>query len=171
MPDQCKASAIPPSLRGRTYTHALRLKGSGSTPLETHSLSVRQFTLHDLPELTKLFVGGTSVLGTPKAELRHCMGGNMEGVHLAVGPDGRLLGAAYTQRIASYEALLTRPESVLPLQTPSAPILHLIGIVQQREARVRLSLRLFPCLSWPSSKPLCRSAPLSTLASLEHHRR
>lgn len=125
------------------------------TGLDARSLQVRQATLHDRPEVWDLTesADSASVFATPKAELHHCMAGNLDGVYVAVGPDGRLVGAAYTQRINSHEALLTRPTSVLAMHTPSAPMLHLIGIVQQREARVRMAQRLSSCSLAPPPSP------------------
>ena len=96
-------------------------------PHGTHTFAearIRLATLDDLPGLLKLEAFWRSdVLSAPEATLRRRIVAHPTGQFVAVAPDGQLLGVMYTQRVASYETLLTaQRETELDLHTPAGPV-------------------------------------------------
>lgn len=66
---------------------------------------------------------------------------------MAVSASGEVLGAMYTQRVASYERLWsTTRESELELHTASGPVVQLLGVVQRADAAVGDLLRNYVLL-------------------------
>ena len=94
--------------------------------LRPAGLAIRLATLDDLPELLQLEAFWRSdVLASSAATLHRRLIAHPTGQFVAVSPDGHLLGAIYTQRVASYEVLLTtQRETELELHTPAGPVLR-----------------------------------------------
>ena len=86
----------------------------------------------------------SDVLAASEATLRRRLQAHPTGQFVAVAPSGQLLGAMYTQRVASRECLLsTTRESELELHTPSGAVVHLLGVVQRAGANVGDLLRRY----------------------------
>ena len=85
-------------------------------------------------------------------------------------PGGTLLGAAYTQRIASSQAPLdVAAETELEPQTPSGPVLQLLGIVQRPGARVGALLRTSALLMASLDGTVELACAVARCASLKLH--
>jgi hypothetical protein len=97
---------------------------------------VRLATLGDLPALLELEAFWRSdALAASEAALRRRIEAHPAGQFVATAPDGRLLGAIYTQRVASYDCLLTTTrKSEHELHTPSGPVVQLLGVIQRPES-------------------------------------
>ena len=77
-------------------------------------------------------VNVTSVLDRAIQTLKRRLAAHPGGQLVAVAPDGRLLGAAYTQRVASCEALLSAQRATEhELHTPSGRVLQLLGMCNE----------------------------------------
>ena len=116
--------------------------------LHPAGLSIRLATLDDLPKLLELEAFWRSdVLSAKEATLRRRLVAHPKGQFVAVAPDGRLLGIMYTQRVASYETLLTaKRETELDLHMPAGPVIQLLSVVQRPGAKVGALLRNYTLL-------------------------
>ena len=124
---------------------SLRLSGGGNTTncfaLLASRGSIRLATSNDLPGLLKL---ETRQSPDQLASLRRRFEAHPTGQYVAVAADGSLVGAAYTQRVASLEELLgARRDTELEMHTPDGSVLDLLGIVQQPGADVADQLRRY----------------------------
>ena len=123
------------SVSTASLTYCLHERGGGIAPAAVAaSLAVRSATPDDVPYLRELEKTADNVLHTPAVDLVQCTAHSLTGVHVAVAPDGRLVGAAYTQS-ASAEVLL-QPKSAIAPHSSLGPVLHLLGILQQPGTKV-----------------------------------
>ena len=108
--------------------------------LRPANVRVRLATTADLDELLELEgCWGSEGLAASEATLRERLALDPYGraSYVAESISGRLLGALYTQRIGTYESLLTTTrEAELALHEPHGCALHLLGVVQRPEAAV-----------------------------------
>ena len=98
---------------------------------------IRLASLDDLPRLVELEAfWHNDGLSSDEATLRRRLEAHPTGTIVAVEPEtGRLLGAVYSQRVASYESLRgTTRATELELHTPSGPIIQLLAVLQRPEA-------------------------------------
>ena len=110
--------------------------------------SIRLATLDDLPCLIELeSYWRSDVLAASEDTLRRRLTAHANGQFVAVATNGSLLGAIYTQRVASYATLLTaQRETELELHVPAGSVIQLLGIVQRADARVGDQLRSYVLL-------------------------
>ena len=108
--------------------------------LRPANVRVRLATTADLDELLELEgCWGSDGLAASEATLRERLALDPYGraSYVAESISGRLLGALYTQRIGTYESLLTTTrEAELALHEPHGCVLHLLGVVQRPEVAV-----------------------------------
>ena len=82
-----------------------------------------------------------------QATLRQRICAHPTGQYVAITPGGEILGAMYTQRVLSYEVLLSaQRETELELHAPDGPVVQLLGVVQRPDAKVGDLLRRFVLL-------------------------
>ena len=119
--------------------------GAALQQLQPAGLSIRLASLDDLSGLVELETcWRSSALSTPEVALRRRIEAHPTGQFVAVAPSGQLLGAMYTQRVPSYNSLLTTTrESELELHTPNGPVIQLLGVVQRPGAMVGDRLRRY----------------------------
>ena len=87
------------------------------------------------------------MLAASEDTLRRRLTAHANGQFVAVATNGSLLGAIYTQRVASYATLLTaQRETELELHVPAGSVIQLLGIVQRADARVGDQLRSYVLL-------------------------
>ena len=100
-------------------------------------VSIRLATLHDLPGLLELEAfWHNDALASDAATLRSRIEHHPTGQLVGVAPDGRLLGVMYSQRVPSYDCLLsTTRERELELHTPTGPVVQLLAVLQRPEAK------------------------------------
>ena len=115
--------------------------------LRPAGLAVRLATLDDLPNLVALeYHWKSDALAASEHTLRRRLTAHPSGQYVAVSPDGTLLAAMYTQRVASYALLRTAVrETELELHVADGPVLQLLGVLQRPSARVGDLLRKCAC--------------------------
>ena len=106
-------------------------------------VSVRLATLDDLPGLVNLETfRWPASLSASEMTLRCRLEAHPAGQFVAIAPSGELLGAVYTQRVASCNSLLrTAHDAELDLHAAGGPVVHLLGAVQRPGAGVVDQLR------------------------------
>ena len=121
------------------------LRGGGAPD----SVTIRRATASDLPSLVKLEASRQQqqhgwVLATTESTIRQRIEAHPMGQFVAVAADGQVIGAAYTQRVASQESLLsTTRERELSLHSPCGRVVQLLGVAQMPAANVSEQLRRY----------------------------
>ena len=100
-------------------------------------VSIRLATLDDLPGLVALEAfWHNEGLKSDESTLRRRLKNHPTGQLVAVAPDGQLLGVMYSQRVPSYESLLSTTRArELELHTPTGPVIQLLAVLQRPEAK------------------------------------
>ena len=110
------------------------------------SLAIRRATARDIAGLVKLEASRQhpALLAASEGTIRQRIEAHPMGQFVAVSPDGQVVGAAYTQRVASQDSLLaiTRDRE-LSLHTPHGRVVQLLGVVQMPAANVSDQLRRY----------------------------
>lgn len=111
--------------------------GSNESQRCPATIAIRLASVDDLPDLLELEAScrGAPMRSASEATLHRRLTTHRRGQFAAVAADGRLLGAVYTQRVASCESLLRATHTTeLDLHTPAGPVLQLLSAVQRPEA-------------------------------------
>ena len=137
--------------------------------LRPAGITIRLATLSDLPNLLQLEQEcNLDGLRAPEGTLRQRLTAHALGQYAATSPEGVLLGAMYTQRVHSYESLLSaRRETELGLHTPAGSTLHLLSVVQLPRARVADKLRRFGLLLARLDATIDRACAITRCRSYE----
>ena len=113
--------------------------------LRPAGLSVRLATLDDLAELAELEGGGSGTACSASEQTLRCrLSAHPTGQLVALSPDGKVLGACYSQRVVSTEELIgARYETELRAHSPAGPLVQLLDVVQRPRANVGNLLRKY----------------------------
>ena len=137
------AAAAVAADRGARKALPIRWLRGGGTP---GSLAIRRATARDIAGLVKLEASRQhpALLAASEGTIRQRIEAHPMGQFVAVSPDGQVVGAAYTQRVALQDSLLaTTRERELSLHTPHGRVVQLLGVVQMPAANVSDQLRRY----------------------------
>ena len=132
------AGLLPSAKQTLTYPKSSPYTRIVLQQLKPAGVSIRIATLADMPQLLELEAYWRSeVLSADEATLTQRLKQHPTGQLVVSTLDGQLLAAMYTQRVASYECLLTASRaSELSLHVPNGPVVQLLGVVMRPQARL-----------------------------------
>ena len=129
-------AGLLPSTKTLTYPKDSAYTRIVLQQLRPAGVKIRIATLDDMPSLVRLETFWKSDdLSADEATLTRRLTAHPTGQFVVEAPDGTLLAAMYTQRVASYESLLhCKRDTELDLHTSSGPVIQLLGVVQAPDA-------------------------------------
>ena len=129
-------AGLLPSAKTLTYPKDSAYTRIVLQQLKPAGVKIRLATLGDMPHLVRLEAFWKQEdLQADEPTLRRRLTAHPTGQFVVESPDGQLLAAMYTQRVPSYERLLTcKRDTELELHTPTGPVIQLLGVVQAPDA-------------------------------------
>lgn len=130
------AGLLPATGRTLTYPKDSPYTRIVLQQLRPAGVSIRIATLADMPALIALEAHWKSdVLSSDEATLAKRLAAHPTGQLVVAASDGTLLAAMYTQRVASYQTLLTAKRGTeLSLHVDDGPVIQLLGVVQSPQS-------------------------------------